>query len=126
MADPFDRVTRDLDKFLENMIVHADDFAYELKTSIVSEVVHTGSIDTARMIQAINYHREIVSTVGSTFRIDTSDNDEVTYDGFVDRPIARNAFGFEGGRLFYQTGIEKANIGRVADEIADMSFSVVG
>ena len=117
------RPIRAIQRFLETVDREVEDIPYEIKTSVVREIVRTGSIDTARMIQAVDYHGGVV-TDGHHYEVDASKDDEVTYDGFVDQPIRPNAFGFTGGRLFNQRGIEGANLGAIFDSWANSSFVI--
>lgn len=108
----FDHLVNALDR-------RVSEFPYEIKTSVVREIVRTGSIDTTRMIQAVNYHEDHVTSSGQHFRVDTSDDDSVTYDGFVDQPGETRNW---PGRFFYQRGIEGANIEQVISSIMNESF----
>lgn len=115
-----DKVLSDFERFTRNWDREADQIPAEIKASVVREIVRTGSIDTTRMIQAVNYHGGVV-TDGHHFTIDTSDDNEVTYDGFVDQPgVTRNW----PGRFFNLRGIERANLERIFNMIADESFVV--
>jgi hypothetical protein len=108
-----------IQKFVRGFETHLDDFGYELKTSVIREIVRTGSIDTGRMIQAIDYHRQaVVDGVG--FTVDASRDPEVFYDGFVERPGETRNW---EGRFFYQRGIEGANFEMVIDDIAQEAFA---
>jgi len=104
-----------------NWIEHSDDFAYEIKTSIVRQIARQGHIDTTAMIRSVNYHREAFTSQSVKYRIDTSDNAvrDVFYDGFVEFPRKNWP-----GAFFYQRGIENANIQQIADDIIDRSFMV--
>jgi hypothetical protein len=107
--------------FERNLLRHVEDVPYEIKSSIVREIVRTRSIDTARMIQAENYHQTYVSDGDFRYEVDTSSNPDVFYDGFVDQPgVTRNW----AGRFFNQRGIEGANIERIFNEIAADSFVI--
>lgn len=115
------RVLQAIDRYANTLLQRGDDIPYELKTSIIREVIRTGSIDTAAMITAIDYHREVVTNTEQRYRIDTSNNPDVTYDGFVEfKGETRNW----PGRYFYQRGIENAELERIFDSFADRSFVI--
>lgn len=112
---------RDLEEYIRVLERRGDEIPYEIKTSVVREIVRTRSIDTTAMIQAVDYHQEIVTSGHQTFRIDTSNDESVTYDGFVEVDgVTRNW----QGRWNFRGGIENANIHRIFDEFAREAFVV--
>lgn len=119
-----ERVVRAIERFEQNFHQHADDFPYEIKTSIVRQIVRVGAIDTTAMIQAENISRELVTDSRHHFRVDTSSNPDVFYDGFVEFPT-RNVDGtLRYGRYFVRDGIRHADIGGIIERIATESFVI--
>lgn len=119
MTHSIDKVLRDLAAFERNANRRADDFAYELKSSIIRETVRGRHIVTTRFIRAIDYHRQAVVDSEQRFRIDTSSNPDVFYDGYLEFPRKGWA-----GAYVYQKGIQNVDFERIADKIASESFVV--
>lgn len=116
-----DKFLRALSGYKNTLDRNADDIPYEIKTSIIREIIRTGSVDTGAMIKAIDYHREAVTDSAINWRIDASNDPDVTYDGFVElKGETRNW----PGRYFYKRGIENAQIEQIFDSFADRSFVV--
>lgn len=108
-----------LDRFGRNLDRRADDFPYEIKTSIIRETVRGRHIDTTRFIRAIDFHRASVVDSSHRFTVDTSNNPDVFYDGWLEFPRR----GWRGAYV-YQKGIQNADIKGVADRIMNESFVV--
>lgn len=119
MIHGLDKVLRALAAFERNANRRADDFAYELKTSIIRETVRGRHIKTARFIRAIDYHRQAVVDGEHRFAVDASSNPDVFYDGFLEFPRK----GWPGAYV-YQKGIQNVDFERIADKIASESFVV--
>lgn len=114
-----DRVIHALQAYERNLSRHLSDIPYEFKTSIIREIVRTRSIDTGAMVQAIDYHQDHVTDTDARYEINTDNNPDVFYDGFVDQPgVTRNW----AGRFFNQRGIENANLEPIFNAIAAESF----
>lgn len=119
-----DKVVADIERLERNFARRADDFPYELKTSIVRQIVSVRAIDTTAMIQAFDYHRDVVTDSGYRYKIDTSNNPAVFYDGFVEFPTANRDGSMRPGRYFVRDGIKRADIERVVNDIVTDSFVI--
>lgn len=120
-----DKPIRDVDNFVSDMTDRgADDIGYELKTSVIRATVREGAIDTTAMIQAFDYHRSPVTDSGVSIRVDTSNNPDVFYDGFVEFETENRDGSMRRGRYVYKQGIETANMEQVFDGVARRSFVV--
>lgn len=118
------RVINALEAFARNFGNHIDDFGYEMKTSVVREIIRAGNIDTTAMIQAIDYHRDPVTDSGYKFHVDTSNNPDVFYDGFVEFDTANRDGTKRKGSRFYQKGILNWQLEPIVDGIARESFVI--
>lgn len=118
------QVIHDLESFVRNVGHGVDDLGYEMKTSVVREIVRAGAIDTTAMIQSVDYHRSPVTDSGHRFEVDTSNNPDVFYDGFVEFDTRNRDGSVRRGRRFYEKGIEHWDIERIFNQIADRSFVV--
>lgn len=118
-----DKVVRDIESFVTK-IGDSSDLGYELKTSIIREIIRAGAIDTTAMVQAIDYTRSFVVDDGHTFFVGAVNNPDVFYDGFVELPTRNRDGSYREGRYFYQKGIENADFERVFDSIARESFVI--
>lgn len=114
-----DKLLRDLNDLERNFERRSDDFPYEIKTSIIRQIVRGGHIKTTRMIRAMDYHRSAVVDGSHRFTVDTSNNPDVFYDGWLEF-VRRNW----RGAYVYQKGIENADIQGVADRIVSDSFVI--
>lgn len=109
-----------LDLYERNFYARKAEIPYELKTSIVRQIVRTRSIDTTRFIQAVDFRLVEVSNDSFRYYIDAARNSEVYYDGYVEfNGDKRNWV----GRFNYRDGIQNANIESITDSIADQTFA---
>lgn len=114
------QVINDLTKF-ETAVMDNGDIIYELKTSVVREIVRVRAIDTGRMISSINYSPVIRTSKRMRYKLDAvSQNSDVIYDDIVERG-RRRPTPLEG-RYPYKRGIEGADIHGTVDRIADSIF----
>lgn len=119
MNAQIERVIGDLGAYERNLHKHRTDIPYEIKTSIISQIVRTGSIDTSRFIQAVDFREEGYGE-GYRFLIDASRDSEVTYDGFLEFDGVTRRF---VGRYNYRDGIQQSRLKPIFDEIASESFA---
>lgn len=111
------------DRLDDSINRHRSEIPEELKSSVITEIVRSRSIDTTRFIQAVNWHEDS-SGIGFHFLLDAfTQNNEVTYDGFLE---------FDGetrnwtGRYNYKKGIEGSRFESIFDEIMDDAFAFRG
>lgn len=118
-----DKLFGDLDDYLLTWQRRRDEIPYEFKTSIISQIIRTGSIDTTRFIRAVDFREEMLTSGifgGYRYLIDSARDSLVTYDAFVELPgVTRNW----SGRFNYQGGIENARLESIFDSFADTSFA---
>lgn len=108
----------------EKSFAEVDDFGMEFKTSIVREIVRASAIDTTAMIQAVDWHRDPVTSSGYRFHVDTSNNPLVFYDGFVEFDTANRDGTIRKGRKFYEKGLQRADVERLVNERARRNFVI--
>lgn len=119
------QVIQAFDRYQRNWQRKADEIPYEIKTSIIRQIIRTGSIDTTRFIRAVDFREDAVQFDQIRYLIDAmSSNPDVTYDGFLETGTKRpNAYGVTfAPRLNYGDGIENANLEQVFDNFADSAF----
>lgn len=117
MNQQIERIINDFQKYLNSWNIRREEIPYELKTSIIRQIVRTGSIDTTRFIQAVDFREGGFDADGYRYLIDSARNSEVYYDGFVEFDTRNYP-----GRYNFRDGIENANIRRITDNFADDSF----
>lgn len=120
----FKEVIADIDSYVRNWNRRRDEIPYEIKSSIISQIVRTRSIDTTRFIRSIDF-REQAAGDGYRYLIDSSRDREVTYDGFLEFGTSNvNAYGvLISPRYNFRGGIENSRLEPIADSIADVSFA---
>lgn len=118
------KVIHDLNEFVRRSAASLDEIGYELKTSVVRYIYREHAIDTAAMIQSIDYTKSFVTDSGSTIFVGALSNTEVFYDGFVELPTRNRDGTMREGRYFYRQGIENANFKKVFDDVAHRSFVI--
>lgn len=114
-----EQVIRDLESYGRNFDAHAEDIPYEIKTSVVTQIIRTGSIDKGWFIQAVDFREEAYG-YGHRYLIDSSRDERVHYDGFLEFDGVRRRF---VGRYNYRDGIEQSRLKPIFDEVADESFA---
>lgn len=106
--------------FERTLNARADDFPFEIVSSIRRFIIRTHTIDEGKLLFAFDFNEVATNAESVQFLIDTSnDLDRYGIEGFVE--FDRPAYGFIG-RKFMEQGIENADYQRVMDEIVFASF----
>lgn len=109
-----------LDAYVTNWQRGRDKVPAAIKSSIITQIIRTGSIDTTRFIRALDFREENLSGDGYRFLIDGARDSKETYDGFLEFDGETRRF---TGRFNFRDGISNADLESVSDEIADESFA---
>jgi hypothetical protein len=120
----FQTVINDLDSYERNWARRSDEIPREIYVNILAQIVATDSIDTGRFYRALDFREEAYGQ-GYRYLIDSSRDEEVTYEGFLEFGTKRvNAFGvLISPRHNFREGIKNSNLERIFDSIADDSFA---
>lgn len=109
-----------LSNYRRNIERRRDEIPFAIKSSIITQIIRTGSIDTTKFIQAVDFREDGMDADGFRYLIDSSRDSEVTYDGFVETDGVTRRW---TGRWNYRDGIENTNFRPVFDSIADDTFA---
>jgi len=115
-----DQVCRDFDIYVASWHQNRDKIPAAFKSSIITQIIRTGSIDTTRFIRSVDFREESLSGLGYRFLIDSSRDSQVYYDGYLEFDGVTRHF---VGRFNYRDGIENTDLEPISDEIADSSFA---
>jgi hypothetical protein len=94
--------------------------ARAIKNSYVEQVYEVDAIKTGRFVQSIDWRRGILVPSMQSFFVDTSKDQLVTYDGWVEHGTAKMPARFPARR-----GIVAADLEPIFDVMVDDAFSPV-
>lgn len=116
------KVIRDLEALVAGIEASPDAIGREFKDRVKEKIRFVGAIDTAAMINAIDYTRSFVVDNGHSLFVGAVNNPDVFYDGFVERDTRNRDGTVRGGKFFYEQAIQPADVEGVYDAIVRRAF----
>ena len=77
-------IIRHFERVAENVTRDAEQIPKKISDSWVLMILLTDAIDSGDMLRAVNFHPVAQENDFSQFVVDTSDNPDVNYEGFVE------------------------------------------
>lgn len=107
-------IKEDLSQVAENFRRNGWQFAKKISDSWGFMIHLTDAIDTGDMLRAVNWHPQGESGELQQFIVDTSDNDKVNYEGFVEGGTK-----YMAARFPAQKGIERVDFAQTITAFVD-------